>query len=95
MSEQKLKLRGVDVGAKVEIYKLMESLAREGAGIIMISSELPEILNMSDRILVMYNGRIVKEFARRDATQENILRYAIGGGEESLKHAKELLGEQV
>ena len=87
--------RGVDVGAKVEIYKLMESLAKEGAGIIMISSELPEILNMSDRILVMYNGQIVKEFARSDATQEEILRYAIGGDEESLKYAKELLGERV
>ena len=87
--------RGVDVGAKVEIYKLMESLAKEGAGIIMISSELPEILNMSDRILVMYNGQIVKEFERSEATQENILSYAIGGGEDSLKYAKELLGERV
>ena len=87
--------RGVDVGAKVEIYKLMERLAKEGAGIVMISSELPEILNMSDRILVMYNGRIVKEFSKQDATQENILSYAIGGGAESLHYAKELLGERV
>jgi ribose transport system ATP-binding protein len=87
--------RGIDVGAKVEIYRLMESLAQQGAGIIMISSELPEVLNMSDRILVMYNGRIVKEFARSEATQEMILSYAIGGDESSLKYAKEILGEHV
>jgi len=87
--------RGIDVGAKVEIYRLMESLAQHGAGIIMISSELPEVLNMSDRILVMYNGRIVKEFARSDATQEMILSYAIGGDAASLKYAKEILGERV
>ncbi len=72
----------------------MEQLAKQGAGIIMISSELPEVLNMSDRILVMYNGQIVKEFARAEATQEAILSYAIGGGEESAKYAKELLGER-
>ena len=85
--------RGIDVGAKIEIYRLMESLAKNGAGIIMISSELPEILNMSDRILVMYNGQIVKEFEKSEATQEGILSYAIGGGEKSIKYAKELLGE--
>lgn len=87
--------RGIDVGAKTEIYRLMEQLAKQGAGIIMISSELPEVLNMSDRILVMYNGQIVKEFTKAEATQEAILSYAIGGGEESAKYAKELLGGEA
>jgi ribose transport system ATP-binding protein len=87
--------RGIDVGAKTEIYRLMEDLAKNGAGIIMISSELPEILNMSDRILVMYNGQLVKELTRSEANQETILSYAIGGGEDSLKYAKELLGEEL
>ena len=60
--------RGIDVGAKVEIYHLMNRLTARGAGIIMISSELPELLGMSDRILVMHRGRIQAEFdaARRD-----------------------------
>jgi ribose transport system ATP-binding protein len=87
--------RGIDVGAKTEIYRLMESLAKQGAGIIMISSELPEILNMSDRIVVMYNGRIVKHFNKTEATQEAILSYAIGGDQESIKYARELLGERA
>ena len=87
--------RGIDVGAKIEIYRLMENLAREGAGILMISSELPEVLNMSDRILVMYNGQVVKEFSKAEATQEAILSYAIGGGEDSMKYAKEILGEEL
>ena len=86
--------RGIDVGAKIEIYRLMESLVKDGAAIIMISSELPEILNMSDRILVMYNGQIVKEFERNEATQEAILSYAIGGGAESMHYVKEMLGEE-
>ena len=87
--------RGIDVGAKIEIYRLMENLAKEGAGILMISSELPEVLNMSDRILVMYNGQIVREFSKEEATQEAILSYAIGGGEDSMKYAKEILGEEL
>ena len=62
--------RGVDVGAKVEIYNLMNKLTAEGAGIIMISSELPELLGMSDRILVMRGGRITAEFDAAAATQE-------------------------
>ena len=64
--------RGIDVGAKVEIYKLMTELAQNGGAIIMISSELPEVLGMSDRILVMREGRIVKEMSRAEATQEKI-----------------------
>ena len=71
--------RGIDVGAKYEIYKLMHSLAAQGIGIIMISSELPEILGMSDRILVMSDGEIKAEFSREDATQEKIMNVMAGG----------------
>jgi ABC-type sugar transport system ATPase subunit len=70
--------RGVDVAAKVEIYNLMNRLTENGAGIIMISSELPELLGMSDRILVMRGGRIQKEFAATEATQEGVLSAALG-----------------
>jgi len=70
--------RGIDVGSKVEIYQLMNQLVARGAGIIMISSELPEILGMSDRILVMSGGKIVGEFSSTEATQEKILHCALG-----------------
>ena len=70
--------RGVDVGAKVEIYHLMNRLMARGAGILMISSELPELLGMSDRILVMYRGRIQAQIARADATEERVLTAALG-----------------
>ena len=70
--------RGVDVGAKVEIYNLMNRLTESGAAIIMISSELPELLGMSDRILVMRGGRIQDEFDAQAATQEKILSAALG-----------------
>jgi ABC-type sugar transport system ATPase subunit len=73
--------RGVDVGAKSEIYSLMEDLARRGAGIIMISSDMPEVLNMSDRILVVCEGRIAGQLPRHAATQEAILQLAVGGAE--------------
>jgi len=69
--------RGVDVGAKAEIYRLIARLADEGLSIVMISSEIPEILNMSNRILVMSEGRITRELRMEEATQEEILRYAI------------------
>ena len=69
--------RGVDVGAKVEIYNLMNRLTAAGAGIVMISSELPELLGMSDRILVMYRGRIQAEM-KAGATQEQVLTAALG-----------------
>ena len=69
--------RGSDVGAKAEIHRMMCELAAEGMGIIMISSELPEILGMSDRILVMHNGRITGELQRDEATQETIMTYAV------------------
>ena len=62
--------RGIDVGARAEIHRLMSELAQQGLAILMISSELPEVLGMSDRILVMREGQIVAEFARAEATQE-------------------------
>ena len=68
--------RGIDVGAKSEIYKLMNALAQQGKSIIMISSEMPEILRMSDRILVMCEGRKTGEIAIEDATQEAIMTLA-------------------
>ncbi len=70
--------RGIDVGAKVEVYKLMNELVKEGAGIIMISSELPELLAMSDRILVMHGGTITGELSSEEATQEKVLTLAAG-----------------
>ena len=68
--------RGIDVGAKSEIYKLLNELAQQGKAIIMISSELPEILRMSHRIIVMCEGRITGELNGTDATQEQIMKYA-------------------
>lgn len=71
--------RGVDVGAKAEIYSIMSSLTRAGVGIIFISSELPEIINMSDRVLVMRNGKIMGELNEEEIDQEIIMKYATGG----------------
>ena len=73
--------RGIDVGAKAEIYQLMRGLANAGAAILMISSELPELLRMSDRILVMRAGSIVAEMPRAEATEERIVALASGGEE--------------
>jgi ABC-type sugar transport system ATPase subunit len=70
--------RGIDVGAKAEIYSLMDVLAKEGLAILMVSSELPEILGMCDRIYVMKNGRITGEFNREDASEAALLSKAIG-----------------
>jgi ribose transport system ATP-binding protein len=70
--------RGIDVGAKAEVHALMSRLARAGVGVIMISSELPEILGMSDRILVMSEGRVAAILDRAEATQEAIMAYASG-----------------
>lgn len=70
--------RGVDVGAKVEIYRLMNDLVRKGVAVLMISSELPEVLGMCDRILVMHEGRIAGELSRAEATQEGVMRLATG-----------------
>jgi ribose transport system ATP-binding protein len=71
--------RGIDVGAKYEIYKLMNNLVKNGISIIMISSELPEILGMSDRILVMHKGKIQADIKNNNITQEDIMHYATGG----------------
>jgi ribose transport system ATP-binding protein len=68
--------RGIDVGAKEQIHTLMRKLADAGKSIIMISSELPEILSMSDRILVMHEGRLVGELSAQEATEEKILKLA-------------------
>jgi ribose transport system ATP-binding protein len=73
--------RGIDVGAKSEIYTLMNELTREGKSIIMISSELPEILRMSDRILVMSEGRLTGQLPIEQASQEAIMEYATMGHE--------------
>ncbi|EGK07417.1 sugar ABC transporter ATP-binding protein [Kroppenstedtia eburnea] len=71
--------RGVDIGAKEEIYRLMDRLAREGLAILLISSDLPEVLGMSDRVLVMHEGRVTGRFEKGEATQENVMRAASGG----------------
>jgi ribose transport system ATP-binding protein len=70
--------RGIDVAAKVEIYHLMNRLTEQGKAILMISSELPEVLGMSDRILVMHRGRIAAELSAADASQERVLAAALG-----------------
>ena len=67
--------RGIDVGAKVEVFEVMDELARAGAAILMVSSELPELLQVADRILVMRHGRIAAELPGR-TTQEEIMRLA-------------------
>lgn len=71
--------RGIDVGAKVEVYNVMNELIANGASILMISSELPEILGMSDRIIVMHEGKITAEIERNAANQENVMMAATGG----------------
>jgi ribose transport system ATP-binding protein len=68
--------RGIDVGAKAEIYRLLQSLAQSGKAIVMISSELPEVLRLSHRIVVMCEGRITGELSAREATQEKIMQLA-------------------
>jgi len=68
--------RGIDVGAKFEIYTIMNQLVEQGLSIIMISSELPEVLGMSDRVYIMSAGRIVGELPRAEATQEKIMQLA-------------------
>ena len=68
--------RGIDVGAKFEIYKLMTEMVKEGKGVIMVSSELPELIGMCDRVYVMNQGRIAGELQREECTQEAIMRFA-------------------
>ena len=72
--------KGIDVGAKTEIYQIMNQLIKEGKTVIMISSELPEVLGMADRIYVMCEGEITGEISRAEANQENIMVLATAGG---------------
>ena len=65
--------RGIDVGAKYEIYQIMNDMLEEGKGIVMISSELPELIGMCDRIYVMHEGKIVGEFSADEVTQEKVM----------------------
>jgi D-xylose transport system ATP-binding protein len=70
--------RGIDVGAKVEIYNIMNDLVDQGVCVVMVSSELPEVLGMSDRILVMHEGRLTGSFSRTDASEERVMHFATG-----------------
>ena len=70
--------RGIDVGAKKEIYELLNELKAQGKAIIMISSDLPEVLGISDRIMVMSEGKISGELSRSEASQESIMKLAVG-----------------
>jgi len=72
--------RGVDVGAKKEIYEIINQLKKAGVAIIIVSSELPEILGICDRIAVMHEKKLVKIFNRDEATQESVMQYAAVGG---------------
>ena len=71
--------RGIDVGAKEEIYRVMIELLKQGKAIIMISSDMPELISMSDRIMVMRGGSLVAEVQKDEISEENILKYSIGG----------------
>ena len=68
--------RGIDVGTKYEIYKIMVELARQGIAIIMISSELPELISVSDRVIVLSGGRVSGELQQEDASQEKVMELA-------------------
>jgi len=70
--------RGIDVGAKAEIYRLMRALAEQGTVILMISSDMEEVLNVSDRVAVMHEGEITGALDRPDCTEENIMQLAVG-----------------
>ena len=74
--------RGIDVGAKYEIYKLIFKLAKQGISIIMVSSELPEVLGISDRVLVMNEGHIKANLENKNLTQEMIMKYSVGNKNE-------------
>ena len=70
--------RGIDVGAKAEIYKLMSKLAEQGKAILMISSEMPELMGMSDRIMVMHEGKLMGELQKEEFSQERIMGMLVG-----------------
>ena len=75
--------RGIDVGTKAEVHRLLSELAAQGVAVLMISSELPEVLGMADRIIVLFEGRVMREFARADADEDAIMRAATGQVEEA------------
>jgi rhamnose transport system ATP-binding protein len=70
--------RGIDVGTKAEVHRLLSELAGQGVAVVMVSSELPEVLGMADRVLVMHEGRLVHEISRADATEESVMFAATG-----------------
>jgi rhamnose transport system ATP-binding protein len=70
--------RGIDVGTKAEVHRLLSELAAQGVAVLMISSELPEVLGMADRIVVLFEGRVMREFARAEATEDAIMHAATG-----------------
>ena len=70
--------RGIDVGTKAEVHRLLSELAAAGMAVLMISSELPEVLAMSDRVLVMCEGRLTAELSREEADEESVIRAATG-----------------
>ena len=70
--------RGIDVGTKAEVHRLMSSLAADGLAVVMVSSELPEVLGMADRIVVLREGRIAAQLTRAEATEESVMYAAMG-----------------
>jgi ABC-type sugar transport system ATPase subunit len=70
--------RGIDVGAKQEIYSEINKLAKDGMAIVLVSSELPEVLGLSDRVIVMHEGKLTGEFTREEATPEKVMAAATG-----------------
>ena len=79
--------RGIDVGAKAEVYAALSDLVLDGMAVLMISSELPEVLGMADRVLVMHEGRISADIARADANEERVMSAALGATPNSLGRA--------
>jgi rhamnose transport system ATP-binding protein len=75
--------RGIDVGTKAEVHRLLSELAAQGVAVLMISSELPEVLGMADRVVVLFEGRVMREFARAEADEDAIMRAATGIVEEA------------
>jgi D-xylose transport system ATP-binding protein len=70
--------RGIDVGAKIEVYELINRLTADGKAVVLVSSELPELMGMSDRIVMLHEGRVGGTFSRAEATQERLLSAAMG-----------------
>ena len=70
--------RGIDVGTKAEVHRLLSELAAQGVAVLMISSELPEVLGMGDRIVVLFEGRVMREFDRSESDEESIMHAATG-----------------